>query len=159
MTTKVLIVNRREIELTRAYSSTWDAGIITWKRCANSMGSYNKCRENTTLIAGDCNDQFRPAVGAEGMSAGQHTLKESNTRGDWVEHRLMIQNYVNDVQTKTTYISSNGCETQTNNWITCLVEERSTRHCTDAKANDMIDMGSDHLVSRNAFQVPRYKEE
>ena len=56
--------------------------------------SYNKCCENTIIIAGDFKAQLRPGMGAERMSVGQYTLSEPNKREDSVKHWLIIQNYV-----------------------------------------------------------------
>ena len=61
------------------------------EKMCKCIESYNKCRENTTIIAGEFNDQLGPASGAERMSVGQYTLNESNKRGDRVKNCLVIQ--------------------------------------------------------------------
>ena len=118
------------------------------------MESYNTCRENTMSIAGDFNDQLRPAIGAERMSVGQYTLNESNKRGDWVKHWLMFQNYVapntmfrKKTDKQATFRATGGRDKQLDY---LLVERRSMRPCTDAEANDM---GSDHRSTETHFRL------
>ena len=88
--TTVLNVNRRKIVLTSVYFSHNRYTDHQVEKMCKCIESYNKCRENTTIIAGDFNDQLGPAIGAERMSVGKYTLNESNKRGDRVKHGLVI---------------------------------------------------------------------
>ena len=114
-----------------------------------------------TIIAGYINAESGPGIGAERISVGQYTHNESNKRGDWLKHWLVIQNYValNTVFTKrpdkqATCRSSLGKEKQLDYM---LVDRRNMRHFRDAEENDMIDMGCDHGLVLAHFRFPDTK--
>ena len=64
------------------------------EEACTSVEKYTQCRRHIRIVAGDFNAELGPGIGVERLSVGPYTLNESNKRGDWMEHWLMIQNSV-----------------------------------------------------------------
>ena len=52
--------------------------------------SHCNCSKNTTVVARDFGAQLGPGEGSECNHVEQYTLDDSNTRGYWLKHWLMI---------------------------------------------------------------------
>ena len=114
------------------------------------------------IVGGDFNAELGPGIGTERLSVGPHTLKESNSRGDWLKQWLMLPKLValNTMYRKTlekqvTYKTPKGAEKQLD-YI--LVNWKYLRCSKDAEANDMIHMGSDHRSVVAQFVIPAPKK-
>ena len=118
---------------------------------------YTKCRENTTIIAAE----LGPGSGAEHLSVAPYTLNGSNKRGDRLKDWPMIQIFSRSTQSskkgldkQATFCSAGGKDMHLDYE---LVDRRSMRHCRDAEANDMIDMGCDTTAFVTHFTFPGSK--
>ena len=113
----------------------------------------NHCnKKHTAIIADDFNAQLGPGDDSESDYVGP------NKRGIWMKQGLMIQNYVvpkttfkNVSEEQTAFRSASGKDKQLDD---VLSDKRSRRYCTDAEANDMIHLGSDHRSVTAHFQFP-----
>ena len=121
-----------------------------------------KCIEEHNYHCRIFRRSFWPGIGAERLGVGQYTLNESNKRGDWLKHWLMIQNYAalstmfrKGPDKQATFRSTCGRDKQLDDvWV----GRRRMRHCTDAEANDTIDMGSDHQSVVTHLRLPCTKK-
>ena len=50
--------------------------------------------KNMHIIGGDFNAELGPGIGVERTSVGQYTVKEANSRGEWMKQWLMAQKLV-----------------------------------------------------------------
>ena len=60
------------------------------ERAYNSIEKITKFTKNMQIVGGDFNAELGPGIGIERLSVGPHTLKQSNSRGDWLKW-LMLQ--------------------------------------------------------------------
>ena len=115
-------------------------------------------QKHTAIIAGDFNAEHGSGDESESDYVGTQAVGESNKRGIWMKQWLMIQNYValnttfmkgSDMQ--AAFRSASGKDKQ----LDCvLIDKRSRRYCTDAEANDMIHLRSDHRSVIAPFRFP-----
>ena len=129
--------------------------ITTSKNVQNDPEGRGK--RHTPIVGGDFNAELGPGHGTQHTSVGRYTLNEGNKSGDWMKHRLMLQDhtalntmYRKTLRKQTTFISPNGNEKQIDFMLT---KRRYLRHNKDAEANDMIHMGSDHRCVMATFTI------
>ena len=89
-------------------------------------------------------------------------MGERNKRGIWMKQWLMIQNYValnttfkKVPEKQATFRSPCGKDKQLDG---VLMDKRSRKKRTDAVANDMIHLGSDHRSVTAHFRFPYGKK-
>ena len=142
--TTTIIVNHQRIKLMSLYfhhSGYADRHVEKMYR-ANEEHT-NSSKKRLQIVGGDFNAKLVPGYGVERTSVGSHTLNVGNKRGDWVKHWLMMEN-------KTVYRSPEGTEKQID-YI--LFKRRHLKYNSDAEANDMIYMDSDHRCVMATFVI------
>ena len=94
----------------------------------------------------------------EQASVGHYTLRKTSCRGEWMTQWLLEQKLIalNTMYKKlprkqATYRTPKGVEKQLD-YI--LVDKKHYCWSTDAEANDMIHMGSDHRCVMARFVIP-----
>ena len=161
MITTTIKCHHRRIELATVYfllSGYTDVHIEKMYKCIK-----NHCnKKHTTIIAGAFNAQLGLGIDSERDYVGEHTTGQANKRGIWMKQWLMIQNYValnttfKRVPEKQATFRSASVKHKQLDYVV-LIDKRSRRYCTDAEANDMIHLESDHRsVAR--FRFPRFKK-
>ena len=134
---------------------SWNQNVATY--------IYTATTKHIRIIAGDFNAQLGLGTDSERDFVGEHTTGQSNKRGIRMKQWWMIQNHValNTTFTKKkknrkhTFRSPSGKEKQ----LDCVViVRRNRRYCTDAEANDMIHLGTDHRSVTAHFRFPCKKE-
>ena len=90
----MLKVNRWKVVLTSVFFPHTGYADQHVEKMYTCIETNTNCSKNTTIIARDLNDELGHGIGAERLSVGQYTLNESNKRGDWSVHWLIIERYV-----------------------------------------------------------------
>ena len=141
----------------------WRCGPPRWKMYRTIEKHTTNYQNCIPTVGGDFNAELGPGCGTECTSVGKHTLNGANTRGDWMKHWLMLQNFtaLNTMYRKnlgkpTTYRSPKGNEKQIDYYI---IKRRHLKYNKDAEANDMIHMGSDHRCVMATFMITTPKKD
>ena len=160
-----IVVNHQRIELMSVYFlHSGDADHHVEKCTEQSRSTQRTTKiayrllEETSMLSWDQDAELNVQV-----LANTHSLNQSNTRGDWMKHWLMLQNFtaLNTMYRKnlgkpTTYRSPKRNEKQIDYII---LKRRHLKYNKDAEANDMIHMGSDHRCVMATFMITTPKKD
>ena len=152
-----ITVNKQHITLMSVYMPHSGHADHHVEKAQHMIEKFIKPMKNMQIIGGDFNAELGPGIGVERTSVGQHTLKEANSRGDWMKQWLMTQRlvalntmYRKTPEKQTTYRTPQGAEKQLD-YI--RVNTKYLRCSKDVEANDMVHMGSDHRSVMAQFVV------
>ena len=115
-----ITVNKQHITLMSVYMPHSGYADHHVEKAYNMIEKVIKPTKNMQIIGGDFNAELGPGIGVERTSVGQHTLKEANSRGDWMKQWLMTQKlvalstmYRKTLEKQTTYRTP-----RKNSWMT-----------------------------------------
>ena len=153
MATTTIKYQQRRIELASVYFLRTGTLTFTSRKCTNASRTTATKKQNT-IIAGDSNAQLGPGDDSDRDYVGKHAMREPNKRGIWVKQWSMTQKYV---ALNTTFKKNPKSKLPSDlrvGKMNVLIDSRSRRYCTNAEANDMIHLGSDHRSVTAHFRHP-----